>query len=184
MATDLKAETHRVRECAQRRDPQSVSIVESALASKWEGLQSAALQVLGEWGDDWSRVVPCSIIEGLDDRPFGWSIRGVAIRSLAECITSDEASWALDRFFALEGALAKHESLPAAAALPEGPLRERAVAESSSPDRNNRQAAMKLIGRSELSDKREMLTAFESDDDVEIRKAARLLIQYVDSLPS
>jgi len=147
--------------------------------SKWEGVQSVALQTLGGWGDPQSRAVLRSAIEQLDGRPYGWSIRGVAVRALSACITEDDAGWALDRLFTLEGILAKHTFLPVVLALPVESVEERLLEEASSTNRDNRQAAMKAIGNLDFPTRDAVLSRFLHDEDEEIRYGARLLLDRV-----
>lgn len=179
-AFNLETETRRVRECAGRRDERSIRIVDAALASKWEGLQSVALQVLGEWGDDESRARIRGYIEQVQDRRYGWAVRGVAVRALAGCVKDDDATWVLDRYFRISGVLAKHELLPLVIALPEGTARERLIVERSATDRDNRQAAMKAIGNAGFRDAADLVRRFLEDEDAEIRRGASILL---DRLP-
>jgi hypothetical protein len=167
----------RVRECSEAPTSERCrALVEEALGSKWEGVQSVALQVLGTWGDAQSRALLRSAIEQLDARQYGWSIRGVAVRALSACVTSDDADWALDRLFALEGELAKHEFLPVVRALPVDSVQTRLLVEASSSNRDDRQAAMKAIGNMDIPGRDEVLSRFREDEDEHIRLGARLLL--------
>lgn len=169
--------SRQIRECAETpRSERCRALVESALTSKWEGVQSVALQTLGSWGDHQSRALLRSAIEKLDERQYGWSIRGVAIRALSACITDDDAGWALDRLFTLEGVLAKHTFLPVVLALPVDSVQTRLLEEASSPGRDNRQAAMKAIGNIDFPSRDDVLSRFLQDEDEQIRYGARLLL--------
>jgi len=166
----------RVRACGAKRGAQSRQIVDKALQSKWEGLQSVALQVLGEWGDDDSRSRLCDFIEEVEERQYMWAIRGVAIRALAACVKPDDAPWVLDRFFQLPGVLAKHELLPLVVSLPADAARSRLLHESSARNRDDRQAAMKAIGSAGFEDVADLLQRFVDDEDADIRRGANVLI--------
>lgn len=169
--------TRKVRECAEApRSERCRGLVEEALTSKWEGVQSVALQVLGGWGDAQSRALLRSAIEQLDGREAGFSIRGVAVRAVAACITGDDAGWALDRLFALDGGLAKHTFLPVILALPVDSTQARLLAEAFSPNRDDRQAAMKAIGNVDFPSREDVLSRFLQDEDDQIRQGARLLL--------
>ena len=177
MVTDLKTEAERVRACADKRDSRSLQIVEEALESKWEGLESLALQVLGGWGDDESRRRLRSFLEVAGERPYGWAIRGVAVKALASCVNSADAPWVLDRYFGVSGVLAKHELLPVVVSLPLEAIRSRLLDESLSTDRDNRQAAMKAIGNVGFADRSDLLQKFVNDADADIRRGANILIR-------
>jgi HEAT repeat protein len=181
---DIIAElTRQVRACAGApRSPECRALVREALQSKWEGVQSVAIQTLGAWGDPDSRSLLRETIERLDEREHGWSIRGVAVRALAACISEDDADWALDRLFALDGVLAKHDFLPVVLALPLDSARGRLLAEASSPCRDDRQAAMKALGNMDLPDRDQVLSSFLDDDDEQIRCGARLLLARDETL--
>lgn len=175
---DLRAVTDRIRACRHEVSAANRVLVDEALASKWEGVQSVALQVLGTWGDDGSRRRLRDFIERVDERPHGWAIRGVAVRALSGCVTRQDAAWALDRLFSLEGVLAKHEFVPVVLALPPDAVRGRLVQESVSPDRDNRQAAMKALGNMDVPDRQRLLRHFLEDDDADIRRGARALLGH------
>ena len=76
--TDLASETAKLNALiGAKRTPTSVATVEAALASKWEGLQSAALRVLGSWGDPESIGTVRSFLETAAVREFEWLPFGV-----------------------------------------------------------------------------------------------------------
>src|SRR5512134_712775 len=53
--TDLQSDAAKLRALiGARRSEAAIASVEDALASKWEGIQSVALRVLGSWGDEQS----------------------------------------------------------------------------------------------------------------------------------
>ena len=176
MAFDLAVEVQRVRACAAKRDTRSRQVVDKALQSKWEGLQSVALQVLGEWGDDDSRSRLRDFIEEVEERQYGWAIRGVAIRALAACVKPDDAPWVLNRYFRVPGVLAKHELLPLVVSLPTDVTRNRLLHEISARNRDDRQAAMKAIGSAGFEDGANLLQRFADDEDADIRRGANVLI--------
>lgn len=178
MKIDLQVEVAKLRALVGRKRTHTARAdVVAGLSSKWEGLQSVALRVLGSWGDAESKVTLCSFLENADNRQFGWSIRGVAIEELARCVGEVDADWVLDRYFALSGVMAKHEFLPVVLALPPEAARRRLVAKSRSPSRDNRQAAMKALGNMPYADRIQLLKPFLTDDDADIRSGARYLVR-------
>lgn len=128
-------------------------------------------------GDDESRRRLRDYIERVQDRKYGWAVRGVAVRALAACVTEEDAPWVLDRYFRLSGVMAKHELLPVVIALPESASRERLLLERTATDRDNRQAAMKAIGNAGFDDAAHLVRRFLDDDDVEIRRGAGILFE-------
>ncbi len=131
--------------------------------------------MLGSWGDPESVMMLRSFLDECDAREFGWSIRGVVIAELADCIGAADAPWVLDRYFSLSGVLAKHEFLPVVVALPPDAARDRLLIEAESDSRDNRHAAMKALGNMDFVDKASLLEPFLTDSDPEIRKGAQRL---------
>ncbi len=83
----------------------------------------------------------------------------------------------LDLYFVrAQGVLAKHELLPLVAALPVPSVRDRLLVESHDGDRDNRQAAMKAIGRMPFPDRQQLIEGFVEDPDPEIRWGAEMLL--------
>ena len=176
MPADLKQESEKLRSLiGSKRNAAATQAVETALASKWEGIQSAALRVLGSWGDSYSIEKLRAFLEDADKLEFGWSIRGVAVTELSRCVGAGDADWVLDRFFSLNGVLAKHKFLPVVLALPPEAARERLKSQSESDDRDNRQAAMKALGNMAYPDRKALLKPFLTDRDPEIREGAKYL---------
>jgi hypothetical protein len=83
--------------------------VMAALASKWEGVQSVALDALGAWGGPDSLTAVRSFLGETFDRDAGWAIRGVAIRNLIPMVTAEDTDWVLDMYFKRPTALGKHD---------------------------------------------------------------------------
>ncbi len=160
-----------------KRNAAATETVETALASKWEGVQSAALRVLGSWGDSCSIEKLRDFLDRADKLEFGWSIRGVAVEELSRCVRAADAEWVLDRYFSLDGVLAKHEFLRVVLALPPQSARERLQAQCKSDDRDNRQAAMKAVGNMAYPDRKALLKPFLTDPDSGIRQGARNLYE-------
>ena len=76
-----------------RPSPAKLKIVEQCLDSKWEGVESAALDVLFTWGgQDAVRLARASLEKHLSDKS-GWAIRAQAIRVLTEHITQQDIGW-------------------------------------------------------------------------------------------
>ena len=149
----------------------------SALQSKFEGIQSVALDVLGRWGGPESSEVLRAFLQEAFVREAGWAIRGVAVRNLIPLVSAADAAWVLDLYFGLPDVLTKHELVRLVIALPPAAARTRLVGELRSPDRLNRQAAVKAIGNMSYPDRRELLRPLREDPDRFVRKSARLLSQ-------
>lgn len=179
MEVDLKRQAEQICQCSRVNNNHNREIVHSGLNSKWEGLQSVALQVLGQWGDDESRALLRDFIERIDDRRHGWAIRGVAVKALSSCVTAADSDWALDRLFSLKGVRAKHEFLPVVRSLPLDAARTRLLSESSSRDRDNRQAAMKAIGNMDFEERGDLLRGFLKDEDSTIRQGASAILANI-----
>ncbi len=98
---------------AQRRPrPDRLGEVRDALEDKFEGVQGAAVKVLGAWGGADSCKLLRSFLTKAFDRPRGWSIRGVAIKALTPHIDNGDVDWVLDLYFRLAEIVTKHEVLP------------------------------------------------------------------------
>ncbi|MDP9381580.1 MAG: hypothetical protein M3Q29_15815 [Chloroflexota bacterium] len=152
-------------------------LTEQLLHNKWEGVQSCAAQVLADWCGRESVEALRTWLLGTYERENGWAIRGVAVRALARCVGAQDAPWVLDLYFVrAQGVLAKHELLPLVAALPVPSVRDRLLVESHDGDRDNRQAAMKAIGRMPFPDRQQLIEGFVEDPDPEIRWGAEMLL--------
>ena len=157
--------------------------VRQALSSKWEGLQSRACRVLAAWGGREAVNELRSFLLDANAREFGWSIRGVVVDSLARCVAAEDTDWVLNHYFSIPGVLNKHELLPVVRALPIESARSRLLAESSSTDRDNRQAAMKAFANMEYPevDRLALLSRLSEDQDSAIRSGAQALARGLTS---
>ena len=176
---DLKKICDELRELGSKKvTPVSREKVESALAHKWEGVQVAAAKVLANWGGPESVAALRSWLRRCEEREFGWGVTGVAVQSLAKCVTSADVDWILDEYFERPGVLAKHEFLPLVLSLsPKNEkVRKRLLTESRCPDRDRRQAAMKAIGNMDFADGNALLEEFTRDPDSSIRRGAGILL--------
>jgi HEAT repeat protein len=173
---DLRATTARLRQLGTKRPtPATRAEVVAELASKWEGVQAVAVEVLGGWGD--RQCVDClrQFLVRCFDREAGWGIRGVAVRALRRVVTQADVDWVLDLYFRLSGWLPKHELLWLVAALPPQAARERLVAALRDPRWDNRHAAVKAIGNMDFPDLRQLLLPLWNDPDDDVRGSVRLL---------
>jgi HEAT repeat protein len=150
--------------------------VREALEDKFEGVQSAALKVLGAWGDAESCKLLRAFLVMAFERPHGWSIRGVAINALVGHISKADVNWVLDLYFGLTGAVTKHEVLPLVLALPTETARKRLVKALRDPDATNRQAAVKAIGNMAFPDRRQLISPLQDDLDKFVRRSAQALM--------
>lgn len=159
--------------------PEARQEIEGYLSSKWEGLQAVAAQVLGAWGGPQSVRALRGLLLHTYEKKYAWAIRGVAVRTLAECVDERDAEWVLDLYFSIKGVLPKHELLPLVTALPVSAVRQRLQREACSADRDNRQAAMKAIATMRFPDKVDLLKRMAGDPDSEIRSAVEYWLEHL-----
>ena len=116
------------------------------LDHKWEGVQTVAARVLGEWGGAESVAALRGWLSRLQERPYGWAARGVAAQALAMSVTEEDVAWVVDLYFELATPVLQHELLPVLAALPT----EQTLAYlrmESCRDRSRRDAATRALNR-------------------------------------
>lgn len=130
---------------------------------------------MGVWGGKSSVKVLREFLIGAVDRKHGWSMRGVAVDTLAPWIVAADAKWLLDLYFALPGAVAKHEVLPLVRRLPIQAARRVLVARLRDADAVNRQAAVKAIGNMPFPDRADLLRPLRVDPDKDVRASVQLL---------
>jgi HEAT repeat protein len=147
----------------------------AALDSRFEGVQSVALRVLGEWGGAESISVLREFLGRAFLRKYGWSIRGVAVNALARHLRPDDADWVLDLYFELPNVLSKHEVLPLVVKLPPAVARERLKKELRNSNWMDRQAAVKAIGNMPFSDRNQLICPLLNDSNDNVRASARAL---------
>ena len=138
-------------------------------------MQAAALDALGGWGGRESADTLRAFLTGAMGRESGWAIRSVAVRHLIALVGAEDVDWVLDLYFGAPDALVKHELVRLVIALPPAAARARLVAELRSPDRLNRQGAVKAIGNMGFPDRRKLLWPLRDDPDPFVGKSARLL---------
>jgi HEAT repeat protein len=161
----------------QRPRPDRLGEVRDALEDKFEGVQGAAVKVLGAWGDADSLKLLREFLTKAFDRPLGWSIRGAAIKALAPHIDKGDADWVLDIYFGLAEVVTKHEVLPLVLALPPGAARERLVTALRDAASGNRQAAVKAIGNMSYPDRLQLISLLRDDQDKFVRDSVQALIR-------
>ena len=115
--------------------------VESALRSKWEGVQVWAGRVLAAWGGRRSIDALRRWLEASLPKDAGWAVRGEAIRSLCVCYQPRDIQWLMDLYFGAEDRLLRHEFSPLIIQLPEPAVRERIALERRSEIASRREAA-------------------------------------------
>lgn len=152
-----------------------VARVKTALSSKWEGTQALAIGVLAQWGGRESVELIKTFLTDAFARKFGWSVRGVAIRALAELVGPEDVDWVLNLYFEQPQFLEKHELLRLVIRLPVKPARPRLVRELGSDDALNRQAAVKAIGNMPFDDVSALLKPMRTDPDKGVRDSAKAL---------
>lgn len=177
-AVDFRARVEELRALASRRPhPQDRAIVMAALHSKWEGLQSVAVQTLGSWGDRESVAALREFWLQAQDRKNGSSIRSVISTALAKCVTKEDAVWLLDLYF--DGHSRWDLNLaPAVCQLPVAAVRGRIVQESHSDNTSRRRAALDVASCLPEPEYRALLKRFSSDQDPKINSIARYLEWY------
>ena len=81
---NLRDESLRLRELATSPPtPEARVDIVAALASKFEGIQAVAAEVLGRWGDPDSKAALKAWFLETMRRPNGWAVRSVGTRELA-----------------------------------------------------------------------------------------------------
>ena len=93
----------------RRPRPDRLAQVRDGLEDKFEGVQSAAIKVLGAWGDTESCKLLRTFLVKEFDRRRGWSVRGVAIKALVSHISEGDVDWVFDLYFGPTGITTKHE---------------------------------------------------------------------------
>jgi len=172
----LQGEAEKLRRLGNLKpNPERMTLVKEALSSKWESVQSIALQVLGQWGGKEAIQMLRRFLQDALAREHGWSIRGVVVHALAKIVGADDVDWVLDLYFSRPGVLGKHELLPLVLRLPVARAKARLIRELSSDDPIIRQAAVKAIGNMPFEDKRALLTPLQLDEDKEVRASAKAL---------
>lgn len=162
---------------AQRRPrPDRLGVVRDALQDKFEGVQSAALKVLGAWGDAESLKLLRSFLTKAFERPHGWAIRGVAIDALVPHIDKGDVDWVLDLYFGQPHIVTKHEVVPLVLVLPPDAARKRLVKALRDADPANRQAAVKAIANMSYQDRLQLISPLSDDPDKFVRESVQALI--------
>jgi HEAT repeat protein len=163
---------------AQRRPrPDRLGEVRDALEDKFEGVQGAAVKVLGAWGDADSRKLLRAFLTKAFDRPHGWSIRGVAIKALIPRIDNGDVDWVLDLYFGQAEIVTKHQVLPLVLALPPDAARKRLVKALRDAVPANRQAAVKAIANMSYQDRLQLISPLRDDQDKFVRESVQALIR-------
>lgn len=173
---ELQRHTSEIRALAEEPPtPERRAAAAAALRSKWEGVQAAALDALGGWGGRESADALRAFLTAAMERDSGWAIRRVAVRNLIALVGTEDVDWVLELYFGAPGALVKHELVPLVIALPPAAARARLVAELGSPERLNRQGAVKAIANMSFPDRRQLLWPLREDPDPFVGHSARLL---------
>ena len=174
--SNLRELTARLRTLASRRPTAEASAeVETALQSKWEGVQAVAVEVLAAWGGRECVEQLRQFLTRCFERPHGWGIRKVVVRELQRIVTVEDVNWVMDLYLALPDQLSKHELLWLVLALPADTARERLVAALHDLRWDNRQAAVKAIGNMNIPDRWQLLDALRDDPDGDVRASVNLL---------
>ena len=177
--TDLRVVVAHLRALGQRgASVERRSEIEAALAHKFEGVQSVAAQVLGQWGGRESIPALRQWLHDCLGRRFGWSIRDVAVGVLADLVGPEDVDWVLDLYFEAEGVLLKRELLFIVMVLPPEAARERLVSMTRHDARETRQAAVKAVGNMAFPDRVELLRPLMDDPHRAVRESARLLSEF------
>ena len=175
---DLKARAVHLRSLGELPvTPERRAEVVDALRYKREGIQSIAAEVLGRWGGRESLESIRQWLVACFARERGWSVRGVAVRELAQLVETRDAAWVLELYFGQADRLVQHELLGLVLALSPDAARQELVSRLRDPAWINRQAAVKAIGNMAFPDRRQLLTPLIDDPHKEVQKSARYLAQ-------
>jgi HEAT repeat protein len=153
--------------------PERLAKITAALDSKFEGIQSVALQVLGQWGGTESVDLLRKFLTRAFTRHSGWSIRVVAVTALAPHLRPADAEWVLNLYFVLPNVLLKHEIFPLVTKLPVVTAYERLKKELASTGWMNRQAAVKAIGNMPFPGRNQLIYPLLNDPNKQVRTSAR-----------
>lgn len=166
-----------LRSLASRRPtPARLATITAALDSKFEGIQSVALQVLGKWGGAESVELLHDFLRQAFMRDHGWSIRAVAVKALAPHLRPTDAERVMNLYFGLPNVVLKHEIFPLVVKLPTVATHGRMKKELQNTDWMNRQAAVKAIGNMPFPDRNELIYPLLSDPDAHVRRSARAVL--------
>ena len=183
---DLKELTRRIQELGENKPTESSrKEIESYLSSKWEGVQAAAIQALGAWGDRQSFETIKAFLVPLFERERGWTIRGVAIQALSPLITAEDADWVLDLYFTLRYSTDflpvpmgnKSEMILLVIKLPMTAARDRLFAALRDPDWENRHAAVEAIANMGYPNRRELFAPLCDDPNPVVRGSAQFFME-------
>jgi hypothetical protein len=145
----------------------------NALASKFEGIQAVAAEVLASWGDASSKAALKYWLLQTLERPFGWAVRSVAVRELSRLLEADDAGWVLKLYFDTEDHTLQHRLAVLAAALPQKPALSMIDELARDRDPRVRQAAMKVLVLSKWGEPKELLRPYAADPDPLIQAILR-----------
>lgn len=171
---DIKARSERLKplmSCAP--NPLLRGEVHESLSSKFEGIQSLAAQVLAAWGDPESVEQLKTWFDNIEDREHGWSIRGVAAKAMAKCVTTSDTGWVLDRFFAASG-VERIRFRVLVLALPWESVERRILKALESEAASDRRGGTLVLIWYEPEDLRTRLKVLAADIDPQVSRMARL----------
>lgn len=172
----LQDDAVKLKDLAGRRPtPERRALVREALASKWEGTQSIALQVLAAWGGRPAVETIREFLVHAFTRKHGWSIRRVAVETLARIAGPEDVDWVLELYFSRPADLDKHELLPLVLRLPVAEARDRLVRELASGNPSNRHAAAIAVANMAFPDGDSLLAPLLSDPVERVRESAKAL---------
>lgn len=188
---NLKELTHRIQQLGEHKPTESSrKEMEGYLSSKWEGVQAAAINALGAWGDRESIETIKTFLLPLFERERGWAIRGVAIQALSPLMTAEDTDWVLDLFFQLHYSRVlpglggpKGEMMLLATKLPVDQARDRLFAALRDPDWENRNAAINAIAIMGYPNRQELFAPLCEDPNPVVRGSAQFFMEnyHVDS---
>ena len=183
---DLKALSQRIQQLGEQAPTESSrKEMEGYLSSKWEGVQAAAIKALGAWGDRESFETIKAFLLPLFEREFGWTIRGVAIKTLGPLITAEDADWVLDLYFQLHYSRdlpgiggPKGEMMLLVTKLPADQAKDRLVAALRDPDWENRNAAVNAIANMGYPNRKELFAPLCDDINPVVRGSAQFFMEH------
>jgi HEAT repeat protein len=175
MNEKLNAKVDRIKSLGANR-PNAVMRAEvmQALSDKYEGVRSAALTALGNWGGDESKNALKAFLVKEFKRSGAWAIRGVAVKALAPLVDAEDATWVLDLCYGLPSHLEKREVFELICRLPTQAVRSRLILELRSPYPANRWSSCMLIGAMNFPDRKILMAPHCDDEDKLVRQTARV----------
>lgn len=172
---DIKGNSERLKALrGARKTSDAAAFVHEMLASKFEGLQSVAIQILSSWGQkDDKTAIRNFLLHTYKKRPgWGGPIRLTAISALEHFIAADDATWLPDLCFSQNQMANRHELFRLFSKLTPDATRSYLQGKFDSADSLDRWAAARAVMAIRFPDQKKLLTPLLTDSDRSVRDTA------------